>query len=108
MLKRITCGVFMKKLFLYILLPAVVCSFSACSIEKMEDEKKRDLAYTVIEQDEMPQELKEQIEKEEKNVFGITYADQGICMRQGDLARRKPTAITRRLQHAMKQKIRFM
>ena len=26
----------------------------------------------------MPQELKEQIEKEEKNVFGITYADQGI------------------------------
>ena len=44
----------------------------------MEDEKKRDLAYTVIEQDEMPQELKEQIEKEEKNVFGITYADQGI------------------------------
>ena len=68
----------MKKLFLYILLPAVVCSFSACSIEKMEDEKKRDLAYTVIEQDEMPQELKEQIEKEEKNVFGITYADQGI------------------------------
>ena len=65
MLKRITCGVFMKKLFLYILLTAVVCSFSACSIEKMEDEKKRDLAYTVIEQDEMPQELKEQIEKEE-------------------------------------------
>lgn len=44
----------------------------------MEDERKRDLAYTVIEQDEMPQELKEQIEKEEKNVFGITYADQGI------------------------------
>lgn len=44
----------------------------------MEEEKKRDLAYTVIEQDEMPQELKEQIEKEEKNVFGITYADQGI------------------------------
>ena len=78
MLKRITCGVLMKKLFLYILLPAVVSTFSACSIEKMEEEKKRDLAYTVIEQDEMPQELKEQIEKEEKNVFGITYADQGI------------------------------
>ena len=55
MLKRITCGVLMKKLFLYILLPAVVCTFSACSIEKMEEEKKRDLAYTVIEQDEMPQ-----------------------------------------------------
>ena len=99
----------MKKLFLYILLPAVVCSFSACSIEKMEDEKKRDLAYTVIEQDEMPQELKEQIEKGRKKVsLESPMQIKASCMLQGDLARRKPTAITRRLQHAMKQKIRFM
>lgn len=98
----------MKKLFLYILLPAVVCSFSACSIEKMEDEKKRDLAYTVIEQHEMPRELKEQIEKEEKKSLESPMQIKASCMLQGDLARRKPTAITRRLQHAMKQKIRFM
>lgn len=108
MLKRITCGVLMKKLFLYILLPAVVCTFSACSIEKMEEEKKRDLAYTVIEQDEMPQELKEQIEKEEKMSLASPMQIKASCMRQGDSARRKPTAITWRLQHAMKQKIRFM
>lgn len=68
----------MKKLFLYILLWVAVCFLCACSVENVEEGKKRDLDYVVIEQEEAPQELKEQIEKEEKSVFGLTYADKGI------------------------------
>lgn len=68
----------MRKLFLYILLPVAVCFLCACSVENVEEGKKRDLDYVVIEQEEVPQELKEQIEKEEKYVFGLTYADKGI------------------------------
>lgn len=68
----------MKKIFLYILLPVVCTSLSACSVEKVEERKEQDLAYTMVEQEEVPEKLKEQIKKRQKEVFGLTFLDKGV------------------------------
>lgn len=48
-----------------------------CSIRKEEEEKLKDLDFTVVEAEEIPTELKEQIEKKKKEVFQLTYEDGG-------------------------------
>lgn len=48
---------------------------SGCSVGKDDGEKLRDLEFTVIGDEEVPQELMKTIEEKKTNVFKLTYSD---------------------------------
>ncbi len=66
----------MKKTGLYILLLTALC-LCACSIQKDNGKKIRDISSTVIDTEDVPEELKAQIEEKKTKDFRITYADKG-------------------------------
>ena len=53
---------------------ALVCG---CSVEKTKTEKIKDLEFTVVPEEEIPEELGEKIKEQQENVFKFTYADKG-------------------------------
>lgn len=57
------------------LLCVLVCGLLLCScgVRKAEKEKVRDLEYTVVEDEDLPEELKEQIDLKKKSHFKFTY-----------------------------------
>lgn len=59
-----------------ILLAAVLLQ-TACSVWKMEKEPGEEVSYTVVDKDEIPEELKTQIEQEKTKAMMLTYADRG-------------------------------
>lgn len=48
-----------------------------CTIQKNRTDKLRDLTFTVLREDEIPEELSVQIEVQKENPFWLTYEDQG-------------------------------
>ncbi|HIW83326.1 MAG TPA: protease complex subunit PrcB family protein [Candidatus Dorea gallistercoris] len=50
---------------------------SACSIQMDDEEKLRDIEFTVVDQREIPEELGARIEKEKAEAFRFTFADEG-------------------------------
>lgn len=56
---------------------SVFClSFLAgCGLTATSSDKVQDLEYTVVEEDEVPQELLGEIEKQKENYFKLTYKD---------------------------------
>ena len=67
----------MKKFCLYILLTSIVLLLGACSIQKDGEEKLRDVDFTVVPHDDVPEELQSQIEEGTKEAFQMTYGDKG-------------------------------
>lgn len=67
----------MRKWYLYILLAVIWLSLSACSIRKDDTKKLRDVEFTVVSPDEIPEELKVQIEAEKEEEFKLTYGEGG-------------------------------
>lgn len=67
----------MKKIVPLILFISILLPFGGCSAEKLSTEKLRDIDFTVIEQENIPEELMQMIEEKETQVFKLTYADQG-------------------------------
>lgn len=67
----------MKKFCLYILLTSIVLLLGACSIQKDGEEKLRDVDFTVVPHDDVPEELQSQIEEGKKEAFQMTYGDKG-------------------------------
>ena len=65
----------MKKWSLVIFL-SVIC-LCGCMIQNEEETKLRDVEFTVMDEREIPQELKDNIEEQKEDVFGITYGDDG-------------------------------
>lgn len=53
----------------------LVCglTLTACGIEKKDSTKVRDMDYTVLEPEEVPDELKEVIEEKKEGDFKVTY-----------------------------------
>ena len=62
-----------------ILIPWIGAVFllSACQVTAMKEEKIRDLEYTVVAADEIPEELMAQIEKEKEEPMKLTFSDKG-------------------------------
>lgn len=56
---------------------AAVC-LSGCVSEPQKTEKLRDLEYTVLEREEVPEEFLSVIEKSKGKAFRMTYADKGF------------------------------
>ena len=67
----------MKKFLSVMLTICILFSLSACSAKQLGTEKIRDIEFTVVEEKNIPKELKKIIEKKEKQVMKLTYADQG-------------------------------
>ncbi len=51
---------------------------AGCSSENLSTEKLRDIDFTVIDEDDVPEELQEMIDEKEEKPFKLTYADDGI------------------------------
>lgn len=66
-----------KRLFCGLCLGALL-TMSACSVQKIQEEKIRDLDYTVLCEEDIPEELQEQIQRKKMEEFRLTYEDQGI------------------------------
>lgn len=67
-----------RRLVLWVLLITwvfIVRCLSGCSVGKDDGEKLRDLEFTVIGDEEVPQELMKTIEEKKANVFKLTYSD---------------------------------
>lgn len=49
-----------------------------CTVKKMSTEKIRDIAFTVVKEEEIPEEFQAEIQKKKEQPFKLTYADQGM------------------------------
>ena len=50
---------------------------SACSVEKLKTEKLRDIEFTVLDEEDIPEEFAKDIQEKKKKIFKMTYEDQG-------------------------------
>lgn len=62
----------MKKIFPFIFAIFFLCG---CSMQSDDNKKLNDLEFSVMDQDEIPQELVAQIEEKKAEEFKITYSD---------------------------------
>ena len=67
----------MKKWIVYIPVMLAFFLLAACSAGKENLKKIRDIDYTVVAADEVPEELKVKYEEEKEHPCRLTYADQG-------------------------------
>lgn len=52
-----------------------VMFLAGCSVEKADETKLNDLEYTIVDRDEIPDEMKAEIEERKSEPFKITYGD---------------------------------
>lgn len=54
-----------------------VCALSlyGCTAKKLDSEKTKDIEFTVVKKEEIPEELKKKIEAEKGNPLKLTYGD---------------------------------
>lgn len=65
----------------------IALSLCGCEVTSGEEQKVRDLDFTVVSEDRQPEELKQIIEEKKAQEFKITYADQDylyICIGYGE------------------------
>lgn len=67
----------MRKSIIFVLCLCMAGILCACSVEKMNTEKIRDIEFTVLEEDDIPKEMLETIQTKKADTFKITYADKG-------------------------------
>lgn len=66
---------------------AALFLLAGCAKEKDPMEKIKDLEFTVLAEDNMPEELKTIIDEKKENAFKVTYQDNGflyICIGYGE------------------------
>lgn len=57
---------------------ALILLATGCSTEQLSTEKLRDIDFTVVDEDDIPEELEEMIDEKEDQPFKLTYADDGV------------------------------
>lgn len=67
----------MKKILSIILSLCILLTLCACSAKELATEKMRDIDFTVIKEEDIPEELMTMIKEKETTPFKLTYADQG-------------------------------
>lgn len=67
----------MKKTALYILLAGCMLLLCACSVQKEDKAKLRDIDFTVVDSYDVPEELQKKIEEKKEKTFEISYTDNG-------------------------------
>lgn len=67
----------MKRILSIILSLSILFTLCACSAKKLATEKIRDVDFTVVKDEDIPEELKTMINEKETTTMKLTYADQG-------------------------------
>lgn len=71
-----------------LLAATLLCTFAGCAARKRDTlEKIKDLEFTVLADENIPEELKAVIEEKKGNTFKVTYQDNGflyICIGYGE------------------------
>ena len=67
----------MGKWYAYMIPVFLVLLLAGCSAGKDKAEKLRDVEFTVIKPEDVPEEMKKLIEEEKEEPFRLTYADEG-------------------------------
>ena len=70
-------GIAMRRSLFCVCLCLAVCFLSGCITRQEEGQKIRDLEFTVLDNEDIPEELKVMIEEEQEGAFYLTYEDQG-------------------------------
>lgn len=68
----------MKRFGIFVLSVCLLCLAEGCSVKKTNTEKIRDVEFTVLEEDKLPEELQKMINEKKTEHFKITYADKGV------------------------------
>lgn len=55
----------------------IMMLFTACSAQTISTKKLRDIDFTVVDEDDIPEALEEMIDEKEDKPFKLTYADSG-------------------------------
>ena len=74
----------MKKWCLMIL---TICMLCGCGVQTQDEERLRDLDFTVLELEKVPEELRNVLEEKKTSPFKVTYEDEGylyICIGYGE------------------------
>lgn len=58
-----------------ILISLVSLLFTACNVEKVDNNKQDDLDFTVVAEEEIPEELRSSIEEKQEAEFKLTFTD---------------------------------
>ncbi len=66
----------MKKIIL--LMSVISLLLTGCSVEKTDGKKLKDIEFTVVDQDKLPEELKARIEEQKSSPFKLSYGDEGF------------------------------
>lgn len=77
----------LKRIFSVLLVCTLCMGVIACGKEQDPMEKIKDLEFTVIAEDKLPDELLSMIEEKKKEPFKLTFQDQGflyICVGYGE------------------------
>lgn len=56
----------------------IVFTSVSCSVKKLKTEKLKDLDFTVVKEEDIPEELQEVIAAHKEQIMKLTYADQGF------------------------------
>lgn len=75
--REIIYGDAMKKIVTVILCICLITLLVGCSVEKMSLKKLRDIDFTVVDEEQIPKELKDMIEEKEEEIFKTSFGDQG-------------------------------
>lgn len=67
----------MKRFLSFTLMICVLFSLCACSVKKLATEKLKDIDFTVVKKEDIPEELINMIREKETTPFKMTYADKG-------------------------------
>ena len=68
----------MRRIIAVICLICMTGMSTACSAKKLNTEKLHDLEFTVVKEEDVPEELMKIIEERKETVFKLTLADQGM------------------------------
>lgn len=67
----------MKKILSTILSICILITLCGCSAKELATEKIRDIDFTVVKEEDIPEELMSQIKEKETTPLKLTFADQG-------------------------------
>lgn len=68
----------MRRVAILLCMLGSLLMISACSIQKISTEKIRDLDFTVVKEEDVPDELMNMIEEQKLKTMKLTFADQGM------------------------------
>ena len=74
----------MKK---WCLLMLTICVLTGCGVQTRDEERLKDLEFTVLDPEKIPEELRNVLEEKKTEPFKVTYEDEGymyICVGYGE------------------------